>query len=133
MFRYPLERLDDSVDALYISIFDQVRRSDIFGLGDNITNAKGNIDIKKIGAIQSYNDYVARQDKKGGDARNKKYANAEYIYLPIPQQVSDALAVSYGDDTLSPIQAAGISVTAQWYKGPCGYCFYSNNTCRKNI
>ena len=43
--------------------------------------------------------------------KNKKHKNAEYIYLPIPQQVSDALAVSYGDDTLSPIQAAGISVT----------------------
>ena len=123
MFRYPLERLDDSVDALYISIFDQVRKSDIFGLGDNITNAKGNIDIKKIGGIQSYNDYVARQDKKGGEARKTKYKNAEYIYLPIPQQVSDALAVSYGDDTLSPIQAAGISVTASGIKDPAGAAF----------
>lgn len=123
MFRYPLERLDNSVDALYISIFDQVRKSDIFGLGDNITNAKGNIDIKKIGGIQSYNDYVARQDKKGGEARKTKYKNAEYIYLPIPQQVSDALAVSYGDDTLSPIQAAGISVTASGIKDPAGAAF----------
>ena len=123
MFRYPLERLDDSVDALYISIFDQVRTSDIFGLGDNITNAKGEIDIKKIGAVQSYNDFVARPDKKGGQARKKKNANAEYIYLPIPQQVSDALAVSYGDDTLSPIQAAGISVTASGLKDPAGTAF----------
>ena len=66
MFRYPLERLDDSVDALYISIFDQIRTDEIFGLGDNITNAKGNIDIKKIGGIQSYNDFVAGRDKEGG-------------------------------------------------------------------
>ena len=123
MFRYPLERLDDSVDALYISIFDQIRSDDIFGLGDNITNAKGNIDIKKIGAVQSYNDFVARPDKRGGEARKKKNANAEYIYLPIPQQVSDALAVSYGDDTLNPIQAAGISVTASGIKDPAGTAF----------
>ena len=105
--------------------------SDIFGLGDNITNARGNIDIKKIGAIQSYNDYVARPDKKNGDARKKKYANAEYIYLPIPQQVSDALAVSYGDDTLNPIQAAGISVTASGIKDPAGTAFTATTLAEK--
>ena len=123
MFRYPLERLDDSVDALYISIFDQVRRSDIFGLGEAILNEKGNIDIEKIGGIQSYSDFAARPDKEGGEARKTKHKNAEYIYLPIPQQVSDALAVSYGDDTLSPIQAAGISVTASGIKDPAGAAF----------
>lgn len=116
MFRYPLERLDDSVDALYISIFDQVRRSDIFGLGEAVLNEKGNIDIEKIGGIQSYSDFAARPDKEGGEARKTKYKNAEYIYLPIPQQVSDALAVSYGDDTLNPIQAAGISVISSGLK-----------------
>ena len=79
MFRYPLERLDDSVDALYISIFDQVR-SDIFGLGDNITNTRGNIDIKKIGAIQSYNDYVAGPDKEIGDAGIKMQTQSTFIY-----------------------------------------------------
>ena len=108
MFRYPLERLDNSVDALYISIFDQIRSSEIFGLGNAVTNNKGNIDITKIGGIKSYNDYAASNT----DAQKKKNTNAEYIYLPIPQQVSDALAVSYGEDTLNPIQSAGLSATA---------------------
>tara|TARA_A100001201_G_scaffold39309_1_gene41056 strand:- start:972 stop:2090 length:1119 start_codon:yes stop_codon:yes gene_type:complete len=116
MFRYPLERLDDSVDALFISIFDQVRRSDIFGLGEAVLNEKGNINIEKIGGIQSYSDFAARLDKEGGEARKTKHKNAEYIYLPIPQQVSDALAVSYGDDTLNPVQAAGISVISSGLK-----------------
>ena len=122
MFRYPLERLDESVDALYISIFDQIRSSKIFGLGDNVTNAKGNIDITKIGGIQSYSDFAAEQSERGKEARKTKNANAEYIYLPIPQQVSDALAVSYGDDTLNPVQAAGISVISSGLKdtGPDG-------------
>lgn len=105
MFRYPLDRLDNSVDALYISIFDQIRSSEIFGLGNKITNSKNQIDIAKIGGIKSYNDYAATNT----DAQKKKNTNAEYIYLPIPQQVSDALAVSYGDDTINPIQAAGLS------------------------
>ena len=108
MFRYPLERLDDSVDALFISIFDQVRSSDIFGLGNAVTNSAGNIDITKIGGIKSYNDYAAESIS----SENKKRANAEYIYLPIPQQVSDALAVSYGDDTLNPLQAAGLAAAS---------------------
>ena len=108
MFRYPLERLDDSVDALYISIFDQVRKSNIFGLGNSVINSEGKIDITKIGGIKSYNDYAATYT----DAQKTKHKNAEYIYLPIPQQVSDALAVSYGDDTLNPVQAAGLAAAS---------------------
>ena len=108
VLRYPLERLDESVDALYISIFDQIRSSKIFGLGNAVTNSAGNIDITKIGGIKSYNDYAAESIS----SENKKRANAEYIYLPIPQQVSDALAVSYGDDTLNPLQAAGLAAAS---------------------
>ena len=110
MFRYPLERLDETVDALFISIFDQVRGSDFFALGGLTTNEKGNIDIAKIGGINSYTDYVA--DNKS-NIQKKKNTNAEYIYLPIPQQISDALAVSYGDDTLNPIQSAGLSLLSK--------------------
>ena len=112
MFRYPLDRLDNSVDALYISIFDQIRSSKIFGLGAKVTNAQGNIDITKIGGIESYSDYVASNT----NAQKKKNTNAEYIYLPIPQQVSDALAVSYGDDTLNPVQSAGIAAISSGLK-----------------
>jgi len=114
MFRYPLERLDETADALFISIFDQVRSSDFFALGNSVKNDKGNVDITKIG-INAYSDYVA--DNKNG-AQKKKNTNAEYIYLPIPQQISDALAVSYGDDTLNPIQAAGLSAAAKVVDNP---------------
>lgn len=109
MFRYPLERLDNSVDALFISIFDQIRSSEIFGLGNTVTNNKGNVDLTKIGGIRSYNDYVATKT----DAQKKKNTNAEYIYLPIPQQISDTLAVSYGDDTLNPIQSTGLDLLSK--------------------
>jgi len=114
MFRYPLDRLDNSVDALYISIFDQIRSSKIFGLGNKVRNDNGKLDIVKIGSIKSYNDFVATNT----NAQKKKNTNAEYIYLPIPQQVSDALAVSYGDDTLNPIQSLGLSATASAIDNP---------------
>ena len=37
--------------------------------------------------------------------------DARYIWLPIPQQVTDSLSVGYAEDTLNPLQAAGLSLT----------------------
>ena len=34
----------------------------------------------------------------------------KYIYLPIPQTVSDSLAVSYAEDTLNPLQSLGMKL-----------------------
>ena len=129
MFRYPLDRLDNSVDALYISIFDQIRKNNIFGLGKKVTNAQGKIDITKIGGIESYSDYAASYT----DAQKKKNTNVEYIYLPIPQQVSDSLAVSYGDDTLNPVQAAGIAAISSGLKDDNGKDFTSITLAQKVI
>ena len=106
MFRYPLERLDDTVDALFITIFEQIRTSDIFGLGTFDKSKK--VDITQIGRISSYTDSVA--DNVNGLQDKMKAADPEYIYLPIPQQVSDALAVGYGEDTLNPVQATGLKL-----------------------
>ena len=37
--------------------------------------------------------------------------DARYIWLPIPQQITDSLSVGYAEDTLNPLQAAGLSIT----------------------
>ena len=52
-----------------------------------------------------------------------KHKNAEYIYLPIPQQVSDALAVSYGDDTLSQFKQQVFQLRPSGIKDPAGAAF----------
>ena len=47
------------------------------------------------------------KDMSGTNAETLK-KDMKYIYLPIPQSVSDSLAVSYAEDTLNPLQALGL-------------------------
>ena len=42
----------------------------------------------------------------------------KYIYLPIPQSVSDSLAVSYAEDTLNPLQVLGMELAQQLIEDP---------------
>ena len=42
----------------------------------------------------------------------------KYIYLPIPQSVSDSLAVSYAEDTLNPLQALGLEIAEKAISNP---------------
>ena len=56
VYRYPREALSDTTDALFISIFEQIRTSDVFGIGDPIKSGE-NIDLTKVGGIQNYTDY----------------------------------------------------------------------------
>ena len=39
-------------------------------------------------------------------------SNARYIYLPIPQQVTDSISVDYAQDTMNPLQAAGLAAAS---------------------
>ena len=105
VFRYPLEKLDKTADCLFIQIYDQLRSSDIFGLKQTISGNQ-KIDLAKVGGIKNYDDYF---NTTQGQNKLKK-TNVKYIYLPIPQQISDALSVSYGEDTLNPVQATGLKI-----------------------
>ena len=41
----------------------------------------------------------------------------KHIYLPIPQSVSDSLAVSYAEDTLNPLQGLGLEIAQRVIEG----------------
>lgn len=111
VYRYPREALSDTTDALFISIFEQIRTSQIFGIGEPIKPGTS-IDITKIGEIPNYTDYFRGPKSADARAEKTKKTNIQHIYLPIPQQISDALAVAYGEDTLNPIQSTGLRVAA---------------------
>jgi hypothetical protein len=120
VYRYPREALSNTTDALYISIFDQFRTSDtgasnLFSLDGLLTkNPKGEIagvNLEKLN-VKAASDFFQRNPDK------VKKKNTKYIYLPIPQQISDALAVSYSEDSLNPLQAVGLQATNEVIKNP---------------
>lgn len=129
VYRYPREALSNTTDALYISIFDQFRTSDTGA--SNLFNLDGLVETTTTGTTKDKNKVTTidkiNLNKLGVTAasdffqRNPdkvKKKNTKYIYLPIPQQISDALAVSYSEDSLNPLQAVGTQLTAEILNNP---------------
>ena len=134
VYRYPREALSNTTDALFISIYDQFRGTDFISSGlinpDLLTyteqtvkvNGKDQnkkvltgIDLSKIG-LPNASDYF--QDNYDTDKIKKK--NVKHIFLPIPQQISDSLQVSYGESTMDPLQAIGLGAVAATIDNPGG-------------
>lgn len=122
VYRYPREALSDTTDALFISIFDQIRTSEMFGISNTVektTTPDGKTKIDKItlGGVNSFSDYVQNNGIPQQKDKTKK-TNIQHIYLPIPQQISDNLSVSYGEDTLNPLQSGGLSAVEALMDNP---------------
>jgi hypothetical protein len=84
-FRYPLKRLDNTSDYLEIKIFDYIGGS--FELGPPVQTK------------------TMQQRQKAN-----KVSPTHYIILPIPQNISDTNSVTWGDDTINPIEGALIAL-----------------------
>ena len=124
VYRYPREALSDTTDALFISIYDQFR-----GEGGMTFNQEGlvqyvpkdptkpkgkkepKIDLDKL-SVPNASDFFQQNPNK------IKKKNLKHIYLPIPQQISDSLQVSYGESTLDPLQAVGLGAVSAAMKDP---------------
>ena len=109
VMRYPLKAIEKEQDMLLIRIFDQVKSGQIFNTDQKTIN---------VGRLPTKNENFNKQGSTyDGEKALKK--NARYIWLPIPQQVSDSITVDYSEDTLNPLQAAGMSLAANIIeKGP---------------
>lgn len=83
-FRYPLKRLDSSSDYLEIKIFDYVA---------------GEFTLEQLPEA-AVNSPTVQQRQKA-----KKVSPTHYIILPVPQNVSDNISVTWGEDSLNPIEA----------------------------
>ena len=92
-FRYPKKRLDNTSDFLEIKVFDYVPGG--FELGPPIQSQTARQRLK------------AKQDSPKG-----------YILLPIPQNVSDSISVSWGEDNINAIEAAGLGIISDAMKNP---------------
>lgn len=107
VFRYPLKALDEHTDMLLIRIFSyKGDPSQAFGLDKLATVTT--VDGKTSAKINP----LPTTTEKFNSAESKKFRkDSRYIWLPIPQQVSDSLSVGYAEDTLNPLQAAGLAIT----------------------
>ena len=135
--RYPLKSMgsmggDNKQDMLYIKIFTPKRSEDIFSI-DNMFETKmtkmvydnpgGDNDgqpVMKDGkqleeeTVTAFKPIKTRDDifNEVGAQTAEIESNARYIYLPIPQQITDNISVDYAQDTLNPLQAAGLAAAS---------------------
>jgi Tail-tube assembly protein len=78
--RYPRNRLDNTADYLEIKIFDYVAGE--FDFGPPLTSKTAQQRLKP------------KQNSPKG-----------YVFLPIPQNVSDSVSVTWGDSSINPFEA----------------------------
>lgn len=135
--RYPLKSMgsmggDNKQDMLYIKIFTPKRTEDIYSLDnmfetkmtkmvyDNPGGDNDNQPVMKDGkqleeeTITAFKPIKTRDDifNEVGAQTAEIESNARYIYLPIPQQITDNISVDYAQDTLNPLQAAGLAAAS---------------------
>lgn len=120
VLRYPYAMLNDSTDYLKIQIAKYVPPQQNLGdtLGDVIDRNK-RIDVtdnkgKKTGEfVNPLNEtFALTAGSESNDFGKAKKDIKNTIYLPIPQQLSSNTSVSWGDSTLSPLDAFGIAATS---------------------
>lgn len=132
VYRYPREALSNTTDALLITIFDQFRMSDtgsnLFNIDKDLVQYKtgsegtvkegkkyvSGVNLEKLGITAATDFFMNNRDKV-------KKKNVKNIYLPIPQQITDSLAVAYSEDTLNPLQAVGLQATSELIKDPAKF------------
>ena len=134
-WRYPSGVIHEYMDYLAITIFDyDVYKDRGFQLPGLVINNNGTttaIDASNIEAVtkdennagliefdlsslNSLRGITNRTIRKG----QKRATDKKYIYLPIPQQISDNVSVAWGEDTLNPAQAAAVGLGANVAQKP---------------
>ena len=122
-YRYPLKRIEEGSDYLSISVLDY----EAVGLEiksaikqDAIQDTQGkDTDKVKYTAIEGANPNLNISPSSARDRFQSKKANG-YIYLPIPQNIQDTTSVTWGEDSLDPLSAFGLSFGADALKDPGG-------------
>ena len=133
ILRYPLKRIDDSSDYLCIKILDYKK------IGLNIEAAVAEVADKNTNSENSSYKYflkdeegkVTNQEISGTSdifkldipRANSRYRGEEikgFIYLPIPQNIQDTTSVTWGEDSLDPLSAFGLSFGSDALKDPGG-------------
>lgn len=97
-YRYPLRRIESKSDYLEIRIIKYEPPGFVPGDITTTTNDQNETTISSFSLATI----------PTGSETNKKQKPLKYIYLPIPQNLSDTSSITWGDDTLNPLEAFGL-------------------------
>jgi len=112
LLRYPYAMLNDNTDYLRIRIAEykppKLNLNDVVTTGTtkNIKDGKETTETR-----ETINENFSLQTGTSSNQSSLKDPK-HTIYLPIPQQLSDNTSVSWGDSTLSAIEAFGVAATS---------------------
>lgn len=104
ILRYPYAKIDAATDYFTMQMFNYTGGSDIYGLtksnGDNLADL-----LLGLGDKSAKIETELGNPIEGG---SKLIQDLQTIFLPMPQNISDTLSVGYAEDTLNPLQVAGL-------------------------
>lgn len=127
-YQYPLDADVNNQDMLLIRIFKQIQNpmkfSDMVGYqyeteNGNVVKGSGKlVKTGKKGEEKVFKRATTKNDRFRQQSKETMKGESRYIWLPIPQQVSDSIQVDYAEDRLSPIQAAGMALASTGINDP---------------
>ena len=100
VLRYPLSKIEAATDYFTIQLFDYNSSDDVFGVSKD----------GGILSIGSRGDKIEKELGNPGNGGSKLITNLQTIALPMPQNISDAMSVGYAEDSLNPLQIAGMNI-----------------------
>ena len=103
---------------IYNNIINRTKATEITDRKDAAGNNILDKDGKKIQDVRLTELSTKHQEFNKEISGKRLQSGARYIYLPIPQQVTDSITVGYAEDTLNPIQAAGMALVKTGIKSP---------------
>lgn len=126
-YQYPLQEIGNKQDYLLIRVYERRPQNSSFsnelpGVVDaQLPGGEMVKAIKMPGRITMMDDrFNIDSTPKNGVESNLTtlQKDMKHIYLPIPQSVSDSLAVSYAEDTLNPLQGLGLQLVEKGITDP---------------
>ena len=102
--RYPLEYLGNNRDYLSIKIYEWISGQGPMkkGITDVINDKTGEI-VERTYSRPNLSEFT------GSFGKNDKKKAHTFICLPIPALISDGTSVTWGEDSINPVEAAAVS------------------------
>ena len=104
ILRYPYAKIDAATDYFSMQMFNYTGGSDIYG----ITKSKGSTLTDILLGLGDKSGKIETELGNPIEGGSKLIQDLQTIFLPMPQNISDTLSVGYAEDTLNPLQVAGL-------------------------
>ena len=113
VLRYPYAKIEAATDYFSMQMFNYTGGSDIYGL----TKASGESLTSLLAGLGDKSGTIETEIGNPTDGGSKLIQDLQTIFLPMPQNISDTLSVGYAEDSLNPLQVAGLSVASEIAEG----------------